>query len=122
VDWIVAQLWYPSIGAVAISGGWHHPAAYPFSMEFTIVADRGTLEFSSAGAPLAEYGADGRQHPIDVPDADGYRAELQYFLDCAVRGARPLACPPEESAMAVKLAHFMLESRSRNGEKIACKL
>jgi predicted dehydrogenase len=122
VDWILAQFWYPSIGGVAISGGWHHPAAYPFSMEFTIVADGGTLEFSSAGAPLAEYGVDGRQHVLEVPDTDGYRAELAYFLDCAARGAKPVACPPEESAMAVKLAHLMLESRNRNGEKIACNL
>ena len=120
VDWILAQFWYPSIGAVAISGGWHHPAAYPFSMEFTIVADNGTLEFNSANRPLAEYGVAGRQHPLDVPTTDGYRAELEYFLDCATRGAEPLACPPEESAAAVKLAHLMLESRNRNGEKIAC--
>ena len=118
----MAQLCYPSIGAVAISGGWHHPAAYPFSMEFTIVADNGTLEFDSAGAPLAEYGADGCRHALVVPEADGYRAELEYFLDCAMRGERPLACPPEESAAAVNLAHLMLESRNRNGEKIACNL
>jgi len=122
VDWILAQFWYPAIGAVAISGGWHHPAAYPFSMEFTIVADRGTLEFDSAGTALAEYGADGCQHPLDVLETDAYRAELAYFLDCAVRGERPLECPPEESAAAVKLAHLMLESRNRNGEKIACNL
>jgi predicted dehydrogenase len=122
VDWILAQLWYPSIGAVALSGGWHHPAAYPFSMEFTIVADRGTLEFDSAATPLAEYGADGCQHALEVPAADGYRAELEYFLGCATRGEKPLACPPEESAAAVKLAHLMLESRNRNGEKIACHL
>ena len=120
VDWILAQFWYPSIGAVAISGGWHHQAAYPFSMDFTIVADNGTLEFDSAATPLAEYGVDGCQHALDVPATDGYRAELEYFLDCAVRGEKPLACPPRESAAAVKLAHLMLESRNRNGEKIAC--
>jgi len=122
VDWILAQFWYPRIGAVAVSGGWHHPAAYPFCMEFTIVADEGTLEFSSAGSPLTEYGADGRRHALDVPEADGYAAELTYFLDCARRGKKPLACPPEESATAVKLARLMLESRKRNGEKIACNL
>jgi len=122
VDWILAQFWYPSIGAVAISGGWHHPAAYPFSMEFTIVADDGTLEFDSAGRPLVEYGADGCEHVLDVPPTDGYRAELEYFLDCVKHGEKPLACPPEESAAAVKLAHFMLESRNRNGEKMACNL
>lgn len=122
VDWILAQFWYPSIGAVAISGGWHHPAAYPFSMEFTIVADSGTLEYNSAGAPLSEYGADGQRHAVDVPEADGYRAELEYFLECATRGQKPLACPPEESALAVKLARLMLESRNKNGEKIRCNL
>jgi predicted dehydrogenase len=122
VDWILAQLWYSSIGAVAISGGWHHPAAYPFSMEFTILADHGTLEFNSAGAPLAEYGADGRQHTLDVPGTDGYRAELEYFHDCATHGEPPLECLPEESAAAVRLALLMLESRHNNGEKIACNL
>ena len=122
VDWILAQLWYPSIGAVAISGGWHHPGAYPFSMEFTIVADGGALEFNSVCAPLAEYGADGCRRAVDVPATDGYRAELEYFLRCATRGEKPLACPPEESAAAVRLARLMLESRNRNGEKIACNL
>jgi predicted dehydrogenase len=122
VDWILAQFRYPGIGTVAISGGWHHPAAYPFSMEFTIVADNGTLEFDSAGTPLAEYGADGCEHALDVPGTDGYCAELEYFLNCATRGEKPLACLPEESAAAVRLAHLMLGSRKKNGEKIACNL
>jgi len=122
IDWILAQFRYPSIGAMAVSGGWHHPAAFPFSMEFTIVADGGTLEFDSAGAPLAEYGADGLRHPVDVPDLDGYREELAYFLECASRGQQPLRCPPEESAAAVSLGRLMLESRARNGETIPCNL
>ena len=121
VDWIVAQFWYPTIGAVAISGGWHHPAAYPFSMEFTIVSEGATLEFSSANQAFTEYGADGHPQSLDEPAADGYRAELEYFHSCATRNEKPLLCPPEESAMAVKLALLMLESRKRNGEKIACE-
>ena len=120
IDWILAQFWYPSIGAVAITGGWHHPAAFPFSMEFTIVSDEGTLEFDSAATSLTEYGADGRGRPVDIPADDGYRAELEYFFDCVARGEKPLKCPPEESALAIKLARLMLESRKRNGEKIAC--
>lgn len=122
IDWIVAQLWYPLIGAVAISGGWHHPVAYPFSMEFTMVTDGGTLEFNSASAPLAEYGADGQPHVLNVTDTDGYRAELEYFHGCAVRGEEPDMCRPEESAAAVRVAQLMLESRRRNGEKIRCGL
>jgi hypothetical protein len=78
------------------------------------------LEFNSAGAPLAEYGDDGLLHLLNVPDADGYRAELAYFLECSAHGQKPVKCPPEESAAAVKLALLMLDSRNRNGEKIAC--
>ena len=120
IDWILAQFWYPAIGGVAITGGWHHPKAYPFSMEFTIVADGGTLEYSSAGKPLSLFAADGSEQAVSTPDGDFYQAEIEYFLECAGQGRRPELCPPEESAAAVKLAHLMLESRRKNGEKIAC--
>jgi predicted dehydrogenase len=49
IDWVTAELFYPEIGGVVISGGWHHPKAFPFSMEYTVVGDCGTVEFSSAG-------------------------------------------------------------------------
>ena len=122
IDWILAQFHYPGLGAVAVSGGWHHPKAYPFSMQYTVVADEGTLEFDSAGTPLTLYRADGTAQPLDAPDLDGYHAELEYFLDCVRHGRQPELCPPAESAAAVKLANLMLESRRRNGEKIACRL
>jgi hypothetical protein len=47
VDLILAEFHYPSIGCVAIAGGWHHPKSYPFSMEFTVVGNSGTLDYSS---------------------------------------------------------------------------
>lgn len=122
IDWILAQFWYPAIGGVAITGGWHHPKAYPFSMEFTIVADGGTLEYSSAGKPLSFFAADGSEQAVSTPDGDFYQTEIEYFLECAGQGRRPELCPPEESAAAVKLTHRMLESRQKNGEKIACNL
>ncbi len=122
IDWILAQLHYPGIGAVAISGGWHHPKAYPFSMEFTVVCDGGTLEYNSAGGPLTLYRADGTEEPLDNAEADWYQAELEYFLECAHNGREPHLCPPEDSATAVKLALLMTESRSRNGERIVCSL
>ncbi len=122
IDWIAAQLWYPAIGSVVVSGGWHHPKAYPFSMEYTIVADGGTIEYSSAVKPPILYTAEGCEQPLELADADGYQAELEYFLECASAGRHPEFCPPRESAAAVKLARLMLKSRSGNGEKIACDL
>jgi len=122
IDTIAAQLHYPGNISVGVLGGWHHPRAYPFSMEFTIVSDGGTLEFSSAGQPLTLYTDAGEVRAVEVPEVDGYQAELEYFVACARGGVQPALCPPRESAAAVKLARLMLASRSRNGERIACKL
>jgi predicted dehydrogenase len=122
IDSIVGHFHYPGIGSVMISGGWHHIGAYPFSMEYTVVADGGTVEYNSAGRPATLYGADGKAEPLPSPDEDWYGAEIQYFLDCASAGRKPELCPPGESSTAVKLARIMVESRKRKGEKIACNL
>ena len=121
IDSILAQLHYPGLDAI-VTGGWHHPKAYPFSMEFTIISDGGTLEFSSAGKPLTLYKADGEEVPVEAPEKDGFEAELEYFVACASSGAEPERCPPRESALAVRIARAMLESRAKNGERIACKV
>ena len=122
IDWILAQLHYPDTGPVIVTGGWHHPAAFPFSMEYTVVTDGGTLEFGSEGRPPALYAADGNKAPLKLSERDGYRAELEYFLDCCAHNRKPEKCPPEESAVTVKLTRLMLEARSRNGEKLECRI
>ncbi len=49
IDNILAQFHYPGAGFVAVTGGWHHAGAYPFSMEYTVVGDNGVVEYDSAG-------------------------------------------------------------------------
>src|SRR5713101_5249957 len=120
IDVIFAEFHYLSAASVAIAGGWHHPKAYPFSMEFTVVGDNGTLDYSSDGRPLALYGPGGEKQVFDSAEADWFAEELKYFVDCAAHGRKPELCPPEESAMAVKLTRLMVASREKNGEKIAC--
>jgi len=70
---------------------------------------------------LTLYRADSEVEKPSLPDVDLFQAELEYFLECAKAGRTPERCLPEESANAVKLMRFMLESRSRKGETIACK-
>jgi predicted dehydrogenase len=112
IDTILARLDYPGIGFVAVTGGWHHAGAYPFSMEYTVVADGGTVDYSSAGRPATLYRADGAVEPLDCPEGDWYRAEIEYFLECCRTGAEPALCPPGESALAVKLGRQMVASRA----------
>lgn len=122
IDVIAAQLVYPDGGTVLITGGWHHPKAYPFSMEYTVSFDGGTAEYSSDGRPPTLYRADGEAEPLEVPEQDGYQAEIEYFLDCAANERKPELCPPAESATAVKLTRLLAEARARNGEMIECNL
>ncbi|MCS6951445.1 MAG: Gfo/Idh/MocA family oxidoreductase [Bryobacterales bacterium] len=122
IDWITAQLHYSGIGGVVISGGWHHAGAFPFSMEYSVVAEGGVLEYNSAAGPPALYHARGARETPPLDGRDGYEAELAYFVDCCVGGRRPDRCPPEESVAAVKLARLMVEARDRRGEKIPCQI
>lgn len=120
IDHILARLHYPGLDVI-VTGGWHHPKAYPFSMEFTVVSDGGTLEYNSAGRPLTLYSAEGEESAVPVSDKDGFEAELEYFAACASSGASPDRCPPRESAAAVRVTRAMVESRNRNGERLECK-
>ncbi len=122
VDIITAQLYYADHDTVTVTGGWHHPKSYPFSMEYTVVADGGTVEYSSRGKGPALYRQDGEKEPLPMAEKDGYRAEIEYFLECCRDRKSPQLCPPEESADAVAIARCMLEARNRNGEKIRCNL
>lgn len=122
IDNILAQLHYPGIGFVTVTGGWHHAGAYPFSMEFTVVGDNGVVEYSSAGRPTTLYRANGESETPQPGADDFYRSEIEYFLECCRKGVQPEMCRPEESARSVRLALLMLESRRRGGERIECEI
>ncbi len=122
IDLIHAEFFYSHGGVVLVTGGWHHPKSYPFSMEYTVVCDRGTVEYSSTGREPALYSEDGSMQALEPGNEDGYAAEIAYFADCCRNRRQPEICPPRESADAVKLARLMLEARNKNGERIECNL
>ncbi len=122
IDILHAQFVYPNGVVVVVEGGWHHPKAYPFAMEFTVVADGGTVDFSSAGRAPTLFREDGSEEKLPLQEQDGYAAEVEYFVRCCIEGRQPELCPARESADAVKLARLMLDARNRNGEWIECKL
>jgi predicted dehydrogenase len=107
IDLVTAHLKYPRLD-VTIAGGWHLAGAYPFSMEFTIVAEGGVLEYNSASGPLKLYRSVGGEELVELPSVDPFAEELAHFHDCAVRGEMSGICPPQESADAVRLMESIL--------------
>ncbi len=116
LDCIQAWLHYVDGPAVQVSGGWMGKGV-PFSMEFAVALDGGTVDYSSAGRPLTFAG-----EPLPSPGGDGYCAEIAYFVECCAAERTPEICPPTESAATVKLMRLLLEARDRKGEKIECRI
>jgi predicted dehydrogenase len=121
IDVIHAELGYPGLGPVIVTGGWHHPKSYPFSMQFTVVTDGATVEWSSGDEQLRVYRGTGEMETRELDAGDPFARELRYFASCALAGERPELCPPEQSAAAVEVMLKMLESRRRGGETIECR-
>lgn len=121
VDAITAEFHFENVDSVTITGGWHHVGEYPFSMEYTVLADNGVVEFSSAGRPATVYWKDGKHEILPAPEVDGYAAEIAYFIECCETGRQPDLCSPADSALAVKAAHAMVGARERKGEKVQCE-
>lgn len=120
-DAVTASLLYSGGPEVRVQGGWF-PPGNPLSMGFQVRAERAELRFGPDGLSLNASGSSSnlsreRKQPEEI-----YRKELAYFMNCWETGASPTRCPPEESAMALKLALLIKESRAKEGEQIKCSV
>ena len=120
IDLVTGQLHYGSGLSVAITGGWHLPSAYPFSMEYTVVGENAAIEYSSAGRPPHWYDRE-KDFEIPLENGDGYQAEIEYFVECCRAGQAPERCSPESSAAAVRVARLLDEARAKRGEPVPCR-
>ncbi|HTW30798.1 MAG TPA: Gfo/Idh/MocA family oxidoreductase [Candidatus Sulfotelmatobacter sp.] len=121
IDVVHAELQYANVCPVVVTGGWHHPGAFPFSMEFTVVTDQASFEWTNGAPDLHAYGPGQDTANRTLPLIDPFAAELAYFADCAVHGRQPERCLPQQSAQAVALMLRIIESRKRNGAILPCK-
>lgn len=122
VDVMEARLLYPGGLSVEVAGGWHHPKSFPFSMEYTVVSDSGTIDFRHETRPPTMYRADGTEEALALETQDGYAAEIAYFVHCCETREHPKRCSPEDSARAVGLTNLLLRSRREHGKELLCEL
>lgn len=117
IDWMETELFYPSGPNVVISGGWN-PSGCPFSMEFNLLGNDGSLDYHSSLNRLTLYRNGMDPEKFVFSEDDGFRAELQAFSDACKTGQAPIECLPEESALAVEVIHAALESRANKGRPV----
>ena len=118
IDVVETRLAYDDGPAVSVSGGWQGRGEFPFSMEFTILGETGTLDFDSAGAALTFYAPERESESVEVKLGDGFRAELEAFIAACEAGRPPDDCLPKDSALAARIALAMRASREQGGAAI----
>jgi predicted dehydrogenase len=121
IDIISARFHYADALTVELAGGWHHPKAFPFTMEYTVVTDEGTIDFRHETRAPTLYARSGEEIALRLASRDGYAAEIEYFVQCCQNRQQPTLCPPAQSAEAVGLMKLLLESRGQNGSRVECK-
>ncbi len=119
IDVVGTRLRYDEGPAVTVSGGWQGRGDFPFSMAFTIVGEAGTLDFHSGQTPLTYYSPDGGSESIGVQQGDGFQAELEAFVAACKTGRPPANCPPQDSALATRIALAMRASREQASTPLA---
>jgi predicted dehydrogenase len=106
---------------VTAEGGWGMHPAFPFSMAFTIVCERATIDYSSAKSPsLTVYTADGKVVAPEVPAGDGYGREIDYFLTCIQDGKKPTRVTAETAHDALRVAWAEIRS-IQSGRRVAVR-
>jgi predicted dehydrogenase len=121
IDCLHVQFFYPH-GVVTVEGGWFNPQSYPFSAEYMVALDGGAIEYHSGDPAPVAYERDASRRELAASGADGYAAEIQYFVECCRARCAPELCPPVESAEAVKVMRLILEARRRKGARMVCKI
>lgn len=117
VDTMRAVLNYEDGKEVVVEGGWL-TSDKEFSANFEIETSHTSLLYAE---DILRLSKDGVTKIVEVPKQDAYYDEIAYFIECCRRNATTEQCPPEASALAVKLALQLRDSRDAGGKEIAWK-
>ena len=103
INHVVTQYHFPGGPAVCAEGSWLLSAG--FSMGFTVLCERATLDFDLArgAAALRLDEAGKKSRTLKLASGDGYDTEIRYFVDCVARGQRPEVVTARDALTALEI-------------------
>lgn len=115
-DHILAHYRYEGTGPVTAEASWCMAPSFGFEMSFTIVCEKATVLYSSRTEPtMVIHTRSGRSLTPRLPAGDGYRREIEYFLDCVARKRSPRLSGAEEALKSLELALAEVRSLRARG-------
>ena len=117
VDHVVTQYIYPDGPLVYAEGGWLLTKG--FSMAYTLLCEKATLDFDLARGPEAMQVIESGQAPrtIKYDGPDGYTEEVRYVVQCATRNELPTVVTAEDGLTALEICEAE-ESSIRSGAPV----
>ncbi len=105
VDRIYALWHYEKDVPVVLEGYWDMPPDFPFNAGISALFEQAGVVWDMVSRkPLTVFPAGGGSETPELPAADGYAAEIGYFLDCIEQRKEPEISTPRQSREAVALA------------------
>jgi len=115
-DYIVSNLIYDGF-SVTVTGAWYN-APVKFSAEYVAVFERGEVALKDGKVYrcgeqvelVTERREVSEDTGINIPRADGYADEIEYFLACIEADIEPTRVTPESSEGTIKMIERILAS------------
>jgi predicted dehydrogenase len=103
IDHVVTQYLVPGGATVYAEGSWLLAAG--FSMSYTVMFERATIDYDSArGDAALQVLEEGQPARIVTPEGpDGYVGELQHFITAIQSGTAPTVVTPADGLSAVEI-------------------
>jgi predicted dehydrogenase len=110
VDHVVTQYNYPGGPAVYAEGSWLLTGN--FSMSYTVLCERATLDYDSArGAEALQVTEAGKKpRVVKLDGADGYSGEIRYMLEAIQSGKAPKVVTARDGLSAVQICEAEAKS------------
>ncbi len=103
---------------VYAEGGWFLSTQFPFQMTFMVRCERGGIVMDGARGPLTVYPDAGEAYQPALPECDGYRNEIRYFLECVANGVQPEIVTAFDARETIRMIHAEMAS-VRSGAPVA---
>ena len=118
VDHVITQYLYADGPAVHAEGSWLLTKG--FTMSYTLLCERATLEFDLARGADAMQVIEAGQNPrtVTYDGSDGYAGEVRYFVECVASGQRPEIVTGQDGLTALEICEAE-EQSLRDGQVVS---
>lgn len=100
--------------AITATGSWMMPKSFGFQMAFSILLEKGALVLDSRSKdPVIVYPSEGEPFMPEIPEGEGYKAEIEYFAQLILKKEPEIVITPEQARISVKIALETLSNETK---------